>query len=107
MTVIHHITASAETLMKQGSMTAHDYLYEGIHCIDGMLGEGYAKKNPVLLAGFIQAASLDCSAATIAAQIRAGLEDSGPDYLSQMGQTLSLDNIASALKEVAEAIHES
>jgi hypothetical protein len=105
--MVHHITASAETLMTQGSMTAHDYVCEGIRRIDQELGEGYAKKNPVLLAGFIQAASMDCSAATIAAQIRAGLEDSGPGYLNEMAQAEGLSDIAEALKEVATAIYET
>jgi hypothetical protein len=71
----HEITASAETLMRQGWMTADEYLRYAVECIDERIGEkGYAKKHPELIGAFMQAASMDCAAAVIAQQIRAGLD---------------------------------
>ena len=50
---------NAETLMKQAGYTAEEWMHQGIKAIDGVFGEGYAKKNPALLGHFMQAAGLD------------------------------------------------
>jgi len=55
-------------------MTANTYLRKAIESIDNAFGEGYAKKNPVLVGAFIQAAAMDMGASVLAQQIRAGLE---------------------------------
>ena len=62
-----HITANAETLMRQASMTADEYLREAISRIDARLGEGYAAKNPALIGAFMAAAAQDYAAALGAA----------------------------------------
>jgi hypothetical protein len=63
------IEASPETLIRQASMTAAQYMYEGIREIDKVYGEGYAKKHPELLGVFMQVAASDF-AATLAAQVQ-------------------------------------
>lgn len=51
-----------ETLATEhAKMAAFDYLKRGITDIDERFGDGYAKANPVLLAAFIQACSLEFS----------------------------------------------
>jgi hypothetical protein len=52
----------AKLLMDQASMTAGTYLSEGVGCIDGMFGEGYAKEHPELVGAFMQAAAMDFAA---------------------------------------------
>lgn len=53
------MSASAETLMNQAGYTAEHWMKQAIESIDGMFGEGYAKKNPELISGFMIAASND------------------------------------------------
>lgn len=43
------ITADGETLMRLAWMTADEYLYHAIDCIDEKLGKGYAKAHPELV----------------------------------------------------------
>ena len=50
---------NAEDLMRQAGDTADEWMHQGIKAIDGVFGEGYAKKNPALLGHFMQAAGLD------------------------------------------------
>lgn len=49
----------AETLMRQASMTAAEWLRIAVEEIDIIFGQGYAAKHPELVSGFIQAAALD------------------------------------------------
>jgi hypothetical protein len=56
-------------LMRQAGMTAHDYLLGGVHDIDEIMGKGYAKAHPELLAAYIQTAALDFHATFLAQQI--------------------------------------
>jgi hypothetical protein len=60
------ITADWDTLLRQASMTIHDYLIHGVRCIDDKFGEGYAARHPELLAAFIQAAAQDFHSSTMA-----------------------------------------
>jgi hypothetical protein len=53
------ITAPADTLMRQAPMTVSLYLSEAIEAIDGKFGDGYAAKNPQLVAAFIAACAQD------------------------------------------------
>lgn len=56
------IQCGAATLMNQAPDTAGLYLSEAIRKIDKLLGEGYAKKNPALIAGFMQVCAADLTA---------------------------------------------
>lgn len=60
------ITASPEALMRQASMTAHEYLMEARQRIDREFGEGYAVAHPELVGSFMQAAALDFHASATA-----------------------------------------
>ncbi|KAE9648084.1 hypothetical protein EJA70_02870 [Pseudomonas sp. PB103] len=64
------ITASYDTLVEQAPDTAGRYLRAAIRQIDAELGDGYAAKNPQLIAAFIKAAATDftSSCSIIAAQ---------------------------------------
>ena len=42
--------ASNETLMRQASATADEYLFKAVDGIDGLFGEGFAKAHPELIA---------------------------------------------------------
>jgi hypothetical protein len=48
-----------DELHRQASMTVYDHLVAAVESIDRILGEGYAERNPVLVAAFIQACSVD------------------------------------------------
>lgn len=69
------ISASADTLLRQASMTANTYLLEAIESIDNQLGKGYAAKNPGLIAAFMSTAAADFHTAVTSQQIRAGIEE--------------------------------
>jgi hypothetical protein len=56
---------SADELMKQAPWTMDLYLTEGIARIDRLLGEGYAKKNPDLLAAFMRGCTVDFATAML------------------------------------------
>lgn len=88
-----HITASAETLMQQASMTATEYMLEAVRRIDDKFGAGYAAQNPGLVGAFMTAASQDYSAALLAAV--------------QQDQTMSLSAISDSLDRIARAIAEN
>jgi hypothetical protein len=77
------ITADAVTLLRQASMTACDYMDAAIGAIDHRLGEGFARANSSLIAGFMQAAALDFHSAILAQQIRLGLREQGNDICTR------------------------
>ena len=79
------ITASLDSLVKQGAMTASQYMSEAISEIDVLFGDGYAKQNPVLVAAFMQAATTDLGA-TVQAKV--------------LGE--ALEKIGDALEEIAD-----
>lgn len=45
--------------MDQAGLTAGHWMKQSVEQIDGIFGDGYAKKNPALVAAFIQSAALD------------------------------------------------
>ena len=47
-------------------MTAHEYFHAAIKTIDSEFGEGFAKKHPELIAGFMQTAAEDFHAGVTA-----------------------------------------
>ena len=53
-----HIDDSDETSMRQARYTAEKYMIAAIKSIDKTFGEGYAKKNPLLVAAFMQTAAM-------------------------------------------------
>jgi hypothetical protein len=87
--------------MRQAPMTAHDYLLSAVHDIDEVLGKGYARAHPELMAAFIQTAALDFGAAVIARAIEGLAEPLRSDHPLQ-GETL--DGLESALNAIADAI---
>jgi hypothetical protein len=59
-------TASVETLFKQATMTATDYMVQAVDQIDKTFGEGYAAKHPELVGAFMRTAAADFHTAIIA-----------------------------------------
>lgn len=82
-----YITASFTTLHEQTSMTAAGYLASAKREIDEAFGDGYAAKNPALVAAFMQTCAADMGAATNAKVMGAALQE-----------------IASSLRDVSEAL---
>jgi hypothetical protein len=69
-----YITASFDTLMRQGPMTASLYLAKAIDEVNAQLGKDAARKHPEIVAAFVQAAAIDEVGSVIAQQIRAGFD---------------------------------
>ena len=65
------ITANAETLMRQASMTANEYFKKAITDIDNELGKGFAKKNPQLIGDYMKTSASDF----LGSSITSGLQD--------------------------------
>src|SRR5262249_3819866 len=63
------IYADNETLLRQAPMTAHAYLLHAEKDIDEILGSGYAKKHPELIAAYINVCAVDLGTAVIARAI--------------------------------------
>jgi len=70
-----YITASFTTLHEQTSMTAASYLASAKREIDETFGDGYAAKNPALVAAFMQTCAADMGAATKAKVMGAALQE--------------------------------
>ncbi len=68
------IAADLDHLMEQAQMTATDYMRRARHEIDAAFGEGYAEKNPTLVAAFMQTAATDYTAALQSKVIGEALE---------------------------------
>lgn len=90
--MIDSISAKAETLLDQASMTANEYLVKAIRAIDAKFGEGYAAQNPVLVGAFMAAAAQDFHTAMTVAQ--------------NQRQEGALNAISDSLDRVARAIGE-
>lgn len=83
-----YVTASFSTLVESAPATAAQYLRAAKREIDQAFGEGYAAKNPILVAAFMQAAAADMSAATGSKVFGAALQEIAR----------GLDGIAEALR---------
>lgn len=73
---VQDVEASSYRLMLQAPATVGFYLDEAIKRIDATLGDGTAKKQPALVAAFMQACAADFLAARIAIagqEVRKGL----------------------------------
>lgn len=53
------IPASFDTLLRQASMSADEYMCEAERCIDARFGDGYAAAHPQLVMMFMQVAAAD------------------------------------------------
>lgn len=91
----HPITISADTMLRQAKMTAHDYMLAAKTDIDEIWGDGYAAQHPELVAAYMQTAAMDFGAGIIAQQIRAGLEEIA---------TQISDQLSKAASEISDAI---
>ncbi|MCP5173483.1 MAG: hypothetical protein H6996_00075 [Moraxellaceae bacterium] len=67
---MERITASATELMRQASMTAHDYMLEAVRRIDEVFGEGYAKTHPELVGDFMKTSAIDFATACISVSLQ-------------------------------------
>ncbi len=56
--------------MKQAPTHIQMYLQDAIKMIDEAFGEGYSKEHPELVARFIQAASMDSTAAVLSRALK-------------------------------------
>jgi len=88
--MIDSISAKAETLLDQASMTAGEYLAKAVRAIDAQFGEGYAAQNPALVGAFMAAAAQDFHTAMTVAQ--------------NQRQEGALNAISDSLDRVARAI---
>nr|VFK78785.1 MAG: hypothetical protein BECKSD772D_GA0070982_102517 [Candidatus Kentron sp. SD] len=70
-----YVTADFDTLMEQAPSTVDVYLRQAKERIDSIFGDGYAKKNPELVAAFIQAAASDMNSAILAKVIGHALQE--------------------------------
>jgi len=101
------ITASHEDLLRQASLTAIDYM---VHAYDYMDKNSFAEKDKVQLASsFMIAAAIDMAGATIAKQLRAGLEDLGNalENLAEAGKDIrvnGLDGLTGTIQNIAKMI---
>lgn len=59
------ISASFGTLSRQSQQSAFEWMEAAVRNIDTMFGAGYAAKHPLLVAGFMQAASVDYGASVL------------------------------------------
>jgi hypothetical protein len=61
----------AQTAVEQAYKTADQYFREAVRRIDEKFGDGYAKKNPRLVATFMQVAAKDFDTAVSCGQVEA------------------------------------
>ncbi len=85
------IECDKATLFQQAMMTAQDFLSRAVRDIDKELGQGYAKKNPALVAEYMRACGRDWSTAMSSAA-----SDNLVDRLG--GLVNGLELIASAVR---------
>lgn len=83
-----HIKANSDTLLRQASITADEYLTEAIKSIDKRFNEkGYAKAHPELVAAFMKVAASDMNYASLA-----------------KAQSEAIEELASAINSLSERI---
>ena len=83
------ITASYDTLVDQAPETAGRYMREAVRQIDREFGDGYAAKNPNLVAAFIAASASDFTSSCSIIAVQEGVEQ-----------------ITSALRDIAQSLVE-
>lgn len=101
--MVEKITASFDTLLRQGPMTTHDILYKIVNTVDECFGEGYSDKNPQLVGQLVQASIFDLGAAVLAQQLREGL-DGLTAAIEQLDFQSSGEQVKEGLTEIANAM---
>lgn len=94
------ISASYDTLLRQASMTAAEYLDRAIDNIDNALGEGYAKKHPELIAAMIKTAAKDYGDST-SGKIHQQTTEALVEATSKLAESLA--SIAENLERIADS----
>lgn len=79
------VDACLETIRVQAADAVEDYLARAVGCIDKQFGEGFAKKNPDLVAALVNASVAELNSSTQAKV-----------YAS------ALDGIATSLEKIAD-----
>jgi hypothetical protein len=104
--VIQRIDLTAQELMHQARLTAHDYMNSAHDCVEQTFGDGFCEKNPDaasrLIAGYMTTAAMDFGTAIIAQRLErladtvSAISD-GSEPISD-----SIGNVGSALSTLAE-----
>jgi hypothetical protein len=71
----NRIDASVETLMKQASQTATQYLREALEAVDAELGAGQARMNPELVGTYMKVCAIDFATSVITQTLQEGAGD--------------------------------
>jgi hypothetical protein len=71
---------TAQELLRQAMMTAHDYMLRARCDIDEIFGPGFARDNPALVGAYMQTAARDYAS---------GMLDNGIDHLVSAIETLA------------------
>jgi pyridoxine 5'-phosphate synthase PdxJ len=95
------IEASNETLLRQASMTAHEYMNRAIDIIDGRFGDGYSATHSELVAAFMQTSALNLGAAIIARAIE-GLSQTFSEMAIMEGNVEAIDRGARKIQKAIE-----
>ncbi|RYF25593.1 MAG: hypothetical protein EOO23_08930 [Comamonadaceae bacterium] len=97
------ITASFDTLLQQATQTSAQYLRHAKRDIDELFGDGYAAKNPSLVAAYMQTAAADFSSSTQGKILGASM-----NTMSDAINTLSnsVDGIAESISNVATSLEQ-
>jgi hypothetical protein len=74
----HLITASFDSLSQRAPDTAANYMHAARREIDSLYGEGYADKNPAIVAVFMQTAAFDFATGAICKILQGLKETSKP-----------------------------
>jgi hypothetical protein len=106
--VIQRIDLTAQELMHQARLTAHDYMNSAHDCVEQIFGDGFCEKNPDaasrLIAGYMTTAAMDFGTAIIAQRLErladtvSAISD-GSEPISD-----SIGNVGSALSTLAEKV---
>ena len=82
-----YVEASFETLRQQAPEMVASYLRQAKKEIDLTFGDGYAAKNPALVAAVIQAAASDMGSATLSKVVGHALQEIS-DAIEQVASSL-------------------
>jgi hypothetical protein len=74
------VTGSIGGMFEQSSSTASKYAYDARNAIDNVFGEGYAAKNPELVAAFMRTAAYDFRTTVVMAQFG--------EFIDRLGEEL-------------------
>ncbi|MBK3801299.1 hypothetical protein GAY33_19075 [Azospirillum brasilense] len=89
------ITASFESLQRDGAYVADSYLKDAVKAVDAQFGDGFARKNPTAVAPIIAAYMASASASYVTASKLKVLENVAEELSGALG------GVAAAITEVA------